>query len=267
MAVDLFQMITQTKCEFAIFILVVLVVSSGGLFRFCRVVAMQKKTHLKQSLLEIDKQRGEKKVEMETLEEECLKLLRKYDAPEEKGEINAAVAFMYANEGMRQPTKVAEYCEKALSYPLKITKACQLYVYWGESLEAKHSDSKSDIFVAVRRQIVMPYLTGLKLVLDNQTTREIQEPPAVGKYRYDGPTSDPQYRKMLKKHKDEISKRKRVILQNKLVEYRKVFTSKCVALYSRKPFATDELERIAIDILKNREAVKELVTEVKAGIN
>ena len=53
----------------------------------------------------------------------------------------------------------------------------------------------------------------------------------------------------------------------KLVEYCNVLTSKCIALYSRKPYATDELKQLAGKILKNDSAVKELLAEVEAKIS
>jgi hypothetical protein len=103
--------------------------------------------------------------------------------------------------------------------------------------------------------------------LDNQTTGEIQEPPAVGRYRYNGPPDNPIYQKMLKQRNDEIAARKRIVLQNELIRFRDIFVQKSASLYLRKPYATDELKRIARKILKNHDAVKYLINRVEAKIN
>lgn len=205
---------------------------------------------------------------MEELEARHRKLLRETDSSEDKGKIYAEIASMYASSGIqRYLTEVIEYCQKALQLPLDISTACQMYVYWGEALEAKYRDATGEDFIAKRQQIVIPYLTGLKLVIENQTTRKRREPPAVSRYRYDGPPNDPEYQAMLKKHEEEITARENVMLQNKLVDYRNVFTSKCVDLYSREPFAQDELQQLAGEILENEDAAKEILTEVRARID
>ncbi len=57
------------------------------------------------------------------------------------------------------------------------------------------------------------------------------------------------------------------MLQNKLVQYRNTFIEKCYYLYSREPYATDELKNLAEIILKNHDdTVKKLLVNVEEEI-
>ncbi|MCI0397890.1 MAG: hypothetical protein L0332_30190 [Chloroflexi bacterium] len=204
------------------------------------------------------------KSEIEKLEIKYLNQLRESKSPEEMGAVYTAIAFMYANNRMQPPAKVIEYCEKATQYPIGLTEACQLYLYWGEALEMSYGDTASRGFIAARQEIARPYLLGLKLVLDNQTSQqEEQEPPAVSKYRYDGLPDSEEHHELQRQHEKEVAKREEVVLQNKLIRFRREFISKCVALYSHQPPNLDELRRIATKILNDDEIVKNLLTKVE----
>ncbi len=208
------------------------------------------------------------------LEEECLKLLEEYESRADKGKIYTAIAYIYSSKGyaplaediIQQALKAAEYCEKALQYPLEVIDACRMNIYWADALKIVNYDSAGDTFAAARREIVMPYLAGLKLVLANQTATERQPPPPVNLYDHSGSEDDPVYKEMVEKHKAEVAERKRVMLQNRLIRYRSVVTQGIVHLYSRKPYATDELRQFAGKVLKDREAIREIIAEVETEI-
>jgi hypothetical protein len=212
-------------------------------------------------LLEIDSQRASVETDIENLESEYLSLLEEYDSPEDKGGIYSAMAFSHAQSGMIQPEKTAEYCEKALQYPLDIAMMAQMYVFWADALQVKSIASTENEFLSARRNIAEVSLTGLKLILDRGIPRERQEPPAVG--IYDVPPSDPEFQSLLEKHNEEVAIRKEVMLQNKLIQHRNALTEKITFLYSLKPDAIDELANLTTEILDNDSAIKELLVQVK----
>ncbi|HDL64122.1 MAG TPA: hypothetical protein ENH12_01890 [Proteobacteria bacterium] len=119
------------------------------------------------------------------LEIECLKLLKKFDSPEDKGEIYATVAFIYSDKGYNplagditgQLSKTIEYCKKALEYPLNVVTACQIYSSWADALQIKYRNTDGGKFATARRQIIIPCLEGLKLILDNKVPEKRQPPP------------------------------------------------------------------------------------------
>jgi hypothetical protein len=227
---------------------------------------MCKRITLGQRLAEIAARRTAEESDIRKVERAYQVLLKDYSSSNAKGRIYAAIAQMYAHGGTQQSAKVAKHCKKALAYRIGVQEACQLYLYWGEALEASYRELSEEDLAAVRKEIVLPFLKGLKLVLDNQTGRERQTLPAVGKYDYDGPAKDAQARELQRQHRKEMAARQKVIDQNRLVEYRKIFIDRCAEVYGRRPFATDELERLARRILKNAEAVGELLAETQSRL-
>jgi len=103
------------------------------------------------------------------------------------------------------------------------------------------------------------------LALDNKAPKKWQPPPAVGKYNVS--SRHPEYQILVKKYKDELATRKKIMLQNEMYFQRKALTQRCVTLYSHKPYDIDELKSIAEKILKGHEGTaKELIAQVEAEI-
>lgn len=206
------------------------------------------------------------------LEAECLKLVQDHNSPVQKGQIYTTIAFIYSEKGYSSPNdvripKALEYSKKALEYPLEVTTACEMYSRWAGSLMVQYWERTEGEFVKIRQEAIVPCLTGLKLALDNKAPKKRQTLPIINLFDYDGPETDPVYQEMLKKHKEQVANYKKVKVQNELYMQRKVLTQRCISLYSHKPYATDELRRLAQEILKNHfDVVEELVTEVEAKI-
>jgi len=204
------------------------------------------------------------------LEAECLNLLKEYESPEDKGKIYAAIALTYSKSGyssredIRIPKSI-KYCKKALQYPLEVTTACEMYGRWTGALMVKYWDSEKEEFVKRRQEAIVPCLTGLKLALDNKAPKKRQPPPAVGIYHIS--PSSPHYQKVMKKYKEELAARKKWEFENKLYNSRRALTQSCVSLYSHEPYDTDELEQLASEILKDDEAIREILAEVRSKIS
>ncbi len=109
----------------------------------------------------------------------------------------------------------------------------------------------------------MPCLAGLKLILDNQISTDIELLPSVNLYDYDGPQNDPAYQKMIDKHKAELVVYNKVKFQNELIRQREILTQKVIELYSREPYEDEELSQIAEDIIKDRQVVEKIIVDVK----
>ena len=215
-----------------------------------------------QNLYEINLKRTGVSEEMTRLEKEALDLLDENSTDKERLKVYESVAFMYANNGMNQPYKVIEYCEKALKHPVDELKACQLYVYWGEALERK-TVKNNGIDTYVREDIAVPYLNGLNIVASRQIEHEKQNIPAVGRYQYHGSKEDPEYQRLLEKHAEEIAVRQYVMFQNKLIEYRKILIDKCVSLYAQGPDEVEELKKIADEIIKDADLISEIIIAIQ----
>ncbi len=226
-------------------------------------------------LTEIDRQRtlNMTLAQMEKIEAQYLKLLEEYDSPDEKGKIYAAISNSYINSGIQTPgglpvfpEKVAEYCEKALQYPQDIPKRCRFYSFWGAALQAEYYKSGEQEFPVARKRIVIPYLKVLNLVFDNLTSREMQEPPVLEPYRATGPPNNAIHQKLLRRHQEQLARCREVMLNRQLLPHLHTLMPRCVSLYSRKPYATAELRKLAGEILKKGDAVDELISAVESKI-
>jgi len=207
---------------------------------------------------------------LEKLETECLRLLKEYDSPEHKGKIYATIAFIYSESGFWikniQLPKTIEYCKKALQYPLAPLTACAIYGKWTDALMCRYWSYPKEEFVKRRREATVLCLTGLKLALDNNAPKEMPEgPPMVSKYEC--PTDSPEYQEILREHEEQLRARRRWEIETELYFQRGALTQRCVSLYTHEPYATDELRRLAGEILKGYDAVvEEILTEVEAKI-
>jgi hypothetical protein len=234
--------------------------------------SMEADEQLNQRLGEIRGQKREigKWTDWEKLEAQCLELVKDHNSPAGKGEIYATIAFIYSEAGwyssedVRIP-KALKYCKKALEYPLETIAACRMYGGWTDCLMVEYWKHTEDELVKIRQEAIVPCLTGLKLVLDNNAPEKLPPPSVVGKYNVD--PDRPDYEKLMKKHQEELAAHKKWQFLKELYFQRKAFTQRCVTLYSHKPYATDELKLTAEKILRGHEDVaKGLIAEVETEI-
>ena len=229
--------------------------------------SMKANEGLNQHLAVIRSQNKGKETNWAKLEAECLKLVKDHNSPEEKGEIYATIALIYAEKGytsredVRIP-KALEYCKKALQHPLDATTACEMYGRWAGALMVTYWSYAEEDFVTVRQEAIVPCLTGLKLALDNKAPKEYPKaPPPVSKY------DNPGDKELVNRHKEELAAQKKWQFLEKLFFQRKALTQMCISLYSHKPYDADELRNLAQKILKNHEGVvNELIGQVEARI-
>lgn len=197
--------------------------------------------------------------DLNALETEYLKLLEMYKLPEEQGKIYYALAHMYAQHGEQYTPKVAEYCERALKFPLEPIEAIRMYVYWGDALWTKYRDAPAEEFVGARLQIASLYLNGFKLVLAHQRTNDAGSPPSVDGYLYLGPRSGPEYDEIVRKHDAQVKARQEWDQQHTVVWDHKVLVEHIVRIYAREPRNEAELRKLAQEILDNPTGLEEIL--------
>jgi hypothetical protein len=194
------------------------------------------------------------------LEAEGLELLRRYGSAEDQARIYTAMAVMYANDGMREPAKVIEFSRKALAQGAEPIRACQLHLYWGEALEILNPKASNDL--EATREVLSPYLEGLKLTLGHPTSAVRRPLPAVGKIDYDGSISDKGYHEEQARHQREIDLRAEVELQTAMARYHEIFVTKSAHLFRQAPQWLAELRAWA-----ERMVGQKIVAEIVAAEN
>jgi len=226
---------------------------------------------LEQKLADIRAQNKGKGTDWTKLEAECLELVKDHNSPTEKGEIYATIARIYSEKGYSSSVdiriaKALKYCQKALEYPLEVTTACHIYGRLTGAMMVGFWERPKEEFIKIRQKTIVPCLTGLKLALDHKAPEQWKTPPGVMSIGGISPNS-PRYNEMKKKHEEQLLAQKKWEFENKLYFERKAFLQRCVSLYSHEPYNTDELKRIADQILRSYpDAVKELVSKVESEI-
>jgi len=208
----------------------------------------------------------------EKQEAQILELIKDYNSPAEKGKIYTTIARIYSREGyfssedVRIP-KAIKYCKEALQYPLEVTAACEMHGSIADAMLIRYRNRTKEEFVKIRQEAIVHCLTGLKLTLDNKAPKEHPESPGRMRVPHVHPEKGPIYEEAMRKYKEQLAAHEKWRFLEKLYFLRKGLIQECVSFYSHKPYATDELNRIAEKILKGHEDVaKKLIAEVEAEI-
>lgn len=204
----------------------------------------------------------------EEVEKICQSLLQEYTTPEEHGRIYYQLAHVYAQSGLVKPDKTIQYAEKALGYPLESVKRLRLYLYWGDAIQVTHAGVRGKQLVAARKEAVMPYLMGLKETLGHGLSEKRPELPVlVDRQRYSGPPDTEEYHKARRMVEQQVQARKLAKQQYHMFELRDSLTNQTAYLYSRFPFASNEIEQLARKMLEDEAAVERLMKAVKEAVH
>ncbi len=210
------------------------------------------------------------RVRLDSFETACAKLLTDYPEPAQQGRIYSFLARIYVqtSAGQFTPAKAGQYAEKALQYPLPLPERVQMYIDCGQSVEMANSGATGQRLAVVRREAVMPYLLGLKEMLPQDLPETAPEFPTgrMGFYNGDGPQASEEARKHDAEQSDLAAAWESAKLQGDLIVRRDAITDQIEFLYSRMPFATEELNKLANEILQNPAAVERLLSRVKKRI-
>jgi len=221
---------------------------------------------LDEELYDIDKLRAGFDTPFEEVERRCAELLERYKDPSEQGKIYFELAQVEGQSGLQHPQKLIKYINEALARPLDPVKRVRLYIYWGDVIQVSHGGVRGRELATVRRKAVMPYLNGLKEQLEYDLPEVEPEIPGIRVFNYDGPKDTKEYQDLVRERQKQIKAREEAIFQRDMIEHRDVLTSQISLMYSRLPFATDELESLAKDVLKDDAAVDRLMARVQERI-
>jgi hypothetical protein len=218
-------------------------------------------------LQKLDQMRKGKNTPFDEVERQGKKLLAEHTSPEEQGHIFYHLAELHGQSGMVHPELVVEYAQRALQFPLEPKQRLRLYTYWGDALmignlHAANQDKKP--FPEIRKLAAVPYLEGLK---DAQKYRIPDQRPTMPLgLLYDMPESDSHYQQVKKEAEERAAAQQRTRIEQDLWDGRRILTGQIVGIYSRKPFATEELRELTIKTTGNSELASRLVAMVDRKI-
>lgn len=199
------------------------------------------------------------------LEQEYLHLLNQYDDPKDIGRIYAALTDMYCQSGLTDPFSAAKYAQKALEYPLALPIKIRVHHNWGDALQVQNSGATGSELAKARREAVRPYLYGIKVALEHEIPDERVGMPGFEVEHYDGPDLE-EHKRIAEENEKHFALLKKAHFINDMVFRRDICVGQTVSLYSKKPFATDELRQIATEILEDTDAVDKLISKVDAAV-
>jgi hypothetical protein len=216
---------------------------------------------LRQDLARLEALRNGRDTPLNRVDQLGQELLKKYSDSKEQGAIYYHLAHIHAQSGVREPDRIIEYTRKALDFPLEPSQRMRLYVYWGDAIQVKQARSPVGTW---RKEAAQPYLQGLKEVLPYRLPETPPKLPRVTAYDVDGPPEVVERERQ--EHKREMAARQEAKFQRDMIQHRNVLTQQLVSLYSRKPYATEELEQLASEKLNDPAAVKRLMKSLPPAI-
>ena len=196
---------------------------------------------------------------MSSMETEYLKLLESFTAPTEKGVIYDALATMHARNVSAYANKTIEYCSKALQCPLDLVSEIRLYTYWGNALELRKPDGGKGESSMTAPEVVRPYLLGLRLVLQNQTTTTNVVTQGVDKYEI--PSGAPGYDEVRRHHDIQVNAQKDAEMQNELIMYHSLLVERIATIFAGYEVDETTLKTVTRNSLQNERGVLEILTK------
>jgi hypothetical protein len=90
--------------------------------------------------------------------------------------------------------------------------------------------------------------------------------PKIDDWYHTGAEGSPEYQRGKKVYDDQVKAARDAQMRNRLIDARKSKLQDIIFIYSRQPLATEELEQVAKEELKDDAAVKRIVDMVKVNI-
>jgi len=221
---------------------------------------------LVQELNEVDKLRVGFNTPFDEVEKRCNELLERYTKPEEQGMIYYQLTKVEGQSGFQRPGKIIEYIKKALDLPIDPLKKVRLYIYWGDAIQVAHRGVHNQELVTARRKAVMPYLQGLKETLKHNLPEVKPDLPIVHGYRYWRVHVPNIAAELKRKNEEEMAAWKFAKFQRNMIQHREVLTGQISGMYSRFPWASDEIRELATKILEDETAVERLMSAVDKAV-
>ncbi len=195
-------------------------------------------------------------------------LLQKYSDGDSQGRICFRMAVIFGVSGP-VADKTIEYTQKALAWPLKPEARLLMFTYWGDALQVVRGPVAGDKLPPVRREAAMPYLQGLKETLKYNLPDDPPKIPGGGTFiNFEGSGPIPQGVQRARRAEEERAKAvEHVRWQVDMIQRRETLIGQIVFMYSRKPFATDEIQALATQVIADDHLVGRLMAAVEDAVN
>ena len=221
---------------------------------------------LEQKLYEVDQLRAGFDTPFDEVEKRCNDLLKEYTKPEEQAKIYFELVQVEGQSGFQRPDKILGYITKALECPQEPLKKVRLYTYWGGAIQVANRGVRNQELVAARRKAVMPYLQGLKETLKHNLPEVKPDLPIVHGYRYWRVHVPNIAAELKRKNEEEMAAWKFAKFQRNMIQHRNVLTGQISGMYSRFPWASDEIRELATRILGDQAAVERLMSHIDEAV-
>jgi len=221
---------------------------------------------LRKELNEIEKLWVGRKPLFDEAEKRYGELLNKYSKPEEQGRIYFHLSLMYAQTGQVRPNKTIAWSKKAFEYPLDPLDRLRLYIHWGDAIQVANRGARGQELMVARRKAVMPYLQGLKETIQYNLPERRPEIPRIVLEIHYGSRDSKTLARIKRKNEEQRKARQRVMWQREMILFRDILTGQIAFLYSRFPFATNELRELATEVLEDKAAVERLMGAVEKAV-
>jgi hypothetical protein len=225
--------------------------------------ASSEKTLLQQ-INEIDKLRAGRNTPFDEVDKRCNELLKSYTDPNEQGMIYFELVQIEGQSGFQRPEKILEFINKALSFPQEPSKKVRLYIYWGDALQVAKRGVINQDLIKARREAAIPYLNGLKEALQYNLPEKKPDLPSVS-FVF-GRQNSERYRSLISERDQQIKDRELAKFQREMVDQRDILISQISGMYSRFPWASNEIQELATKILGDTVAVNRLMVSVDAAV-
>lgn len=216
---------------------------------------------LEKKIGEIDDLRANLATPFDEVERRCLTLLAEYPEPADQARIYYIWAHVEGQSGLQHPEKGIEYIKKALRLPLDGEKRLQLHMYWGNSLEMVHRGVQGEELKEARPEIVIHYLNAINecvsLIAD---TEKSALPAEVGDDSGDNSPDGGGKHRRENAHKFAVALKKQKI--ERIRAFQAAFETQTAYLYSRRPYATEEITQLAEKHITSADARKKLMSRV-----
>lgn len=195
-------------------------------------------------------------------------LLGQYSEPRQQAAIMLTFLMTHGYSGIRAPDAAIDYAKRVESLPMAGYERARLYGLWADAVEWKARGSRGDDLAKVRREIAIIRLKCLRVAVNESVPREVSpvEPirsnSGLNSYLFGPPPTDEQ----LRKREEARKASEQWQAWDALARFRKGNREVIASLYAKAPFNFPEIESLAEDILKDKEAIEDLMTVVRAHI-
>jgi hypothetical protein len=223
---------------------------------------------LGQKLREVDKLRAGLSTPFDEVDKRCNELLKEYTEPNEQGLIYFELVQVEGQSGFQRPAKILEFINKALACPQEPLKKIRLYAYWGDALQVSKRGVVNQEMMAARKEAAMPYLQGLKETLQYNLPEEKPEIPEgrfINSFPRE-PNNGGTVPEAIRLMKENIEAQRNARFIGDMIDHRDVLTRQISGMYSRFPWASNEIRELATKTLGDKAAVDRLMSYVDASV-